>query len=150
LEIWRRQPIRPDAQLAVLPRALLAGERLDAAVDLGGVPPVALRSLEGRGPAVALPVCGMTPGGGNLHRALWPVIVIGQRDLPGMIEIVAAMAQPVMHLELDPGGGKDVETRRRQESLAGEELTADGARVGLQDLRRRLRLAGRGWDVAAE
>jgi hypothetical protein len=47
---------------------------------------------------------------------------------------VGVVAEPVVDLELDPGSREQVERVRRDEALAGEELTADHARARLQQL----------------
>ncbi len=86
----------------------------------------------------------------NLHRALRPVVVVGQRELPGILLLALAVAEPVVHLELEPRAREDVERRRRDEPLARQELAADHPRVRLQDRRLRLRPGVLERNVAAE
>ena len=50
-------------------------------------------------------------------------------DLERPLRVVEAVAEPVVHLELDPGGGEHVQRRRGLELLARHQLAADRARV---------------------
>ena len=60
------------------------------------------------------------------------------------------MAEPVVHLELEPGAGEDVHDRGRLELVARQQLAADEARVRLEQARQRLRIRALERDVAAE
>ena len=60
------------------------------------------------------------------------------------------MAEPVVHLELEPGAGEDVDDRRRLELLAREQPRADEARARLEQPGQRLRVGAVERDVAAE
>jgi hypothetical protein len=71
---------------------------------------------------------------------LGPRVVRLERDHPWVLLLLLAVAEPVVHLELDPGAGEQVERRRRDELLPGEELAADEAWVRLERVRLRLRV----------
>ena len=67
----------------------------------------------------------------DLHRVLGPRVVLLERDLPGVGQL-RIVAQPVVHLELDPSPGQQVERRRGLEGLAREEPAADEPRVRVE------------------
>src|SRR5205085_11646805 len=84
------------------------------------------------------------------ERRLRPRVAWLERDLPAVGGIAAAVAEPVLNHELDPRRGEQVERLGRDELAAGEELTADGARVRLHQHDVRLRRGGPERYVAAE
>jgi hypothetical protein len=63
-----------------------------------------------------------------------PGIPFFERQLPGAFFLALAVAEPVVHLELDPGAGQEVQRRRWRELIAGEEAAADEARLGSSSL----------------
>src|SRR5258708_20162759 len=66
---------------------------------------------------------------------MWPRIVPGQLDLPWLVLAVLAMREPVVHIELKPCRREEVQRGGRDESVAGQEPAAHGARVrGQQDV----------------
>ena len=67
----------------------------------------------------------------------------------GSFEVVRAVAEPVVDLELDPRGGKDVQRRRRDELVPRHQLAADRARVRRRESRLLLREGVLERDVAA-
>ena len=69
-------------------------------------------------------------------------------DDPRVLGLVLAVAEPVVHLELDPRAGEQVERRRGNELLPRQQLAADGARVRLERILLAHRVLER--DVAAE
>ena len=90
------------------------------AVDLRAVPPVAVGGDEGVGGYAGSRSPGrVAAGAGDRHRPLGPVVVAGERISHGLALLVRSVAEPVVDLELDPGGREHVERRRRQEALAG-------------------------------
>ena len=103
-----------------------------APVDLRAVPPVAVVGEEDRG---AVRVGGRVgPRALDLHRVIGPRVVVCDLDLPRILLLALAVAEPVVHLELDPRSGEQVERRRRLELVACQELAADQARVRVEDL----------------
>ena len=60
------------------------------------------------------------------------------------------MAQPVVDHELEPGGGGQVEARRRNEGVPGQELVADRSRIRLQQVSVRLGIGFRDRYVPAK
>ena len=128
------QPVGGQQELAADVGADQVLEVGRATVDLGRIPPMGLGVAVGGRPAV---------GGGrvavralDLHRVLGPRVVVGELDLPRIVWIVAAVAEPVVHLELQPGRGQHVERRGRLELLAGQQLAADRAGVGREHVGR--------------
>ena len=148
LHILGQQPFGRDPQQTVFPGADRAREGWVAAVDLRAVPPVRVGGDECRGTGrigariLARPL--------DLHRVLRPWIVRREVDAPRVLGLVLAVAEPVMHLELDPGAGEQVEGRRRDELLACQELEADPPRVGLEQTVVRIGKGMLGRDVATE
>ena len=126
LEVARELAVGVEAELAALLRAERVRERRVAAVDLGAVPPVGVGGDIGRRGAVA----GMAGVGARAldpHRPLGPVVVLGELELERLLLDVLPVAEPVVHLELEPGAGEDVDDRRRLELVARQELPADDA-----------------------
>src|SRR6266511_4205093 len=79
-----------------------------------------------------------------------PRVVALEGDDPRTVRFVLAVAEPVVHLELDPRTGEQVERRRRLELVAGQQLPADEARVRLEQLVLGLEGGGLEGDVAPE
>ena len=97
-----------------------------AAVDLRGVPPVAVRRHVGRRRRRIVVRGRVAARARDLHRPLsCQVSSVGDGELPGALDLVLAVAEPVVHLELEPRAGEQVERRRGDEALAGEQLAAD-------------------------
>ncbi len=148
LQLLRRQALLVDLELAVLARAERGREGGVAAVDLGAVPPVrVVGDVRERLVRVGARVR-VRPR--DLHRVLGPGVVVGDRDLPRLLRRGLAVAEPVVHLELDPGSGEQVERRRGLELLAGQELAADQARARVEHRVGRLPIGERERHVAAE
>ena len=61
---------------------------------------------------------------------LGPGVVVVERHEPRVLRLVLAVAEPVVHLELDPGAREQVERRRGQELMAGQQLAADDPLMG--------------------
>ncbi len=110
------------------------GEVGIAAVDLRSVPPVGVAGDEGRRPVAS--ALGSRLVRRDLHRVLRPRVVVGERDRPRVRGLALAVAEPVVHLELDPDGRQQVERRRRLELVAREEPPADGRGFGVRQLLR--------------
>ena len=131
---------------AVLQHQLAVGERADApllllgaAVDARGVPPVRQpvdvgrrQVLVGVGPRV------VPEGVGQPHRVLVPGVPVGKADLEAGLR-VAVVGEPVVGLELDPGGRQQVQRRGRREGVAAHQRAADRVRVRLHEPGHRLR-----------
>ena len=133
---------------SVLAGAKPVGEGGLAAVDLRAVPPVGVVGDERRR---AIRVgARIASRARDPHRVLGPRVVLLERDLPGIVRLVLAVAEPVVDLELDPGGREQVEGRRRLELLARQQLAADEAGVRLEERLRRLAGTCTERDVAAE
>ena len=148
LELDRRQARLVDLQLAVGVRAERVGEGRVAPVDLRAVPPVAVVGEEDRGPVRVGGRIGARAL--DLHRMVRPRVVVRDLDLPRVLRLALAVAEPVVHLELDPRAGQQVERRRRLELVARQELAADQARVRVEDRLGRLGFRVPERDVAAE
>ena len=141
LDLLRDQPAVVEAQLAVLAALDRLGEGRVAPVDLRSVPPVRVVGDERRRPvAVRRRV---TPRALDLHRLLGPGIVGVERDEPRVLGLVLAVVEPVVHLELDPRAGEQVQRRRGDELVAGQKLARDDARVRLERVRLAHRLVQR-------
>ena len=149
LQVARQLAVGVEAQLAVLVRAQRAGERGVAAVDLRAVPPVRIGGHVRRRRAV-LHVARVAARARDPHRPLGPRVVVGQLDLPRVLRLALAVAEPVVHLELEPRGREHVQRRRRLELVAGQQLAADDARIRLQQRRQRIRVRAVERHVAAE
>ena len=74
----------------------------------------------------------------------------GSGTCHGLSFVVAAVAEPVVDHELEPGGGEQVERRGRLERVAREQLAADEARIGRHDPLGRLLVGALDRHVAAE
>ncbi len=124
-----RQAVRVDEQLPVLAGAQPVRDTPGVAIDLGAVPPVRVLVHPGRrGPVRFLPRR-VGDGAGHPHRALGPVVVGRQLDLVAGVPGRLGVAEPVVHLELQPGRGKEVQRLRRQERGSGQQFAADRAGV---------------------
>ena len=81
-------------------------------------------------------------GGQHAHLAIGgiglavrgPDVVIGHGHHMLAGRVIAAMAQPVMDHELDPGGGHDVQIRHRHQRLAFHQLVRDLPRARFHQL----------------
>ena len=140
LELLRRQALLVDPELAVLARAERGGERRVAAVDLRAVPPVRVvgdvrRRLVRVGRSGRACVRGIFIGCSGQGSSSATGIS------PRLLRLGLAVAEPVVHLELDPRSGEQVERRRRLELLAGQELAADQARARVEHRVSRLAVA---------
>ena len=130
LDLRRDQAAIVELQLAALAGAQRPRVLRIAAVDLRAVPPVRIGGDEGRRAVGVGTRVAARPL--DLHRALRPRVVADELDLPGVLLLVLAVTEPVVHLELDPRAGEQVERRRRDELLARQQLAADRARVRLE------------------
>ena len=129
-DLLRDQAAVVEFQLAVLAGAQRLREGGLVAVHLRTVPPVRVGGDEGRravGRRARVAARSL-----DLHRVLRPRIVGRELDPPGVLLLVLAVAEPVVHLELDPRAGEEVERGRRDELLARQQLTADRTRVRLE------------------
>ena len=148
VELARRQSVLADRELPPFVRPNRGGETPGVAVDLRAVPPVAVaRRPRRRARAVAR---GVRKRPRDAQRALGPGVAVGNLELPRRLPVALGVAEPVMHLELDPGGGEDVQRRRRVEGLARQQLRAHDPRVRRQEGLLRLRIGVRQRNVAAE
>ena len=121
LEVGGQHAVRVDTQLAVLASARLVDERLVAPVDLRAVPPVACRRCTTS--AARRRVCGrVARRPPDLHRWIRPGVALVERDQPRLLRVVGAVAEPVVHLELQPGCREHVQRRGRNELLARVQL----------------------------
>jgi hypothetical protein len=127
LELRRRQALVVDLQLPVLARAERVGEPLVPAVDVRAVPPVRVLGRVRRRPARVGARIALRAR--DLHRVLVPGVPFFERQLPGALLLALAVAEPVVHLELDPGAGQEVQRRRRRELVARQQAAADEAGV---------------------
>ena len=148
LDVGRDQPALVEPQLPVGARADRLGEGWIATVDLRAVPPVGVFGDEGRRPVGVR--ARILPGALDRHRVLRPRIVGVERDEPRVPCLVLAVAEPIVHLELDPGAGEQVERRRRLKLLAGQQFPADESRARLEQPVLRLAHGRLERDVAAE
>ena len=71
-------------------------------------------------------------------------------DLVRLFQVVRAVAEPVVDLELDPGGGEDVQRRRRDELVPRHQVAADLAHARRRESRLLLGERVLERDVAAE
>jgi hypothetical protein len=74
----------------------------------------------------------------DAHRILEPVVAVAERNAQLIARARHAVAEPVVHLELQPCRGEEIEASRRLEGVAREQAPADRARAGLEQ--RRLRV----------
>ncbi|GJE46879.1 hypothetical protein AEGHOMDF_6088 [Methylobacterium soli] len=141
----RQQALAGEAEGSV--RQKSAGLRVGAdgalpfergAVDLRAVPPAGLDIGVGLGPAPVRGGSAVRLGRQNGHPPLGPIIAGRQRDLVRRGGLVARfVAQPIVHHELDPGRGEDIQVRDFLERAAREQPVADQARARLEQRRRR-------------
>ena len=124
LRIDRQQLRRFDLQLAALAGSQLRGDDGIGAVDLRAVPPVTVRVGVGRRPR--------RPGRRRLrHRCAAPSSRRRTSRRRGRAEsrrtsVVAALVhEPVVHHELNPGRGQQIENRGRLKLVPGHQLAAD-------------------------
>ena len=129
-EILRWQPLLVDPQLPLLAGAQPVGESLVAPIDLRPVPPVRVVGDEGQ----RLIGVGARVGvrARDLHRVIRPRVVLLERNLPRVVRLDLAVAEPVVDLELDPRAREQVQGRCRLELLAREQLTADETRARVE------------------
>ena len=149
VEVARELAVGIEAELAVGAGADGARERRVAAVDLRAVPPVRVaRDVRGRRAVVA--VARVAPGALDAHRPLLPRVVLRELELEGLLGDALPVAEPVVHLELEPRAGEDVHDRRRLELVAREQPATDEAWTRLEQPRQRLRMCPLERHVAAE
>ena len=142
------RPVSSSRSLPWIVRPECVGELRVSSVDLRAVPPVRVVGDVGRGQIRVGGRVALRPL--DLHRMLGPRIVVLELDLPRLLRLALAVAEPVVHLELDPGSGDQVERRRRLELVARQELTADQARVRIENRLRRFAFGVAERDVPAE
>ena len=73
-----------------------------------------------------------------------------ERDVHDLFGLAAAVEEPVVVLELDPGGGEHVQVHGGLEGVARHQLERDLARARVVQARRLLRLDPLRVDVASE
>ena len=136
VEVVRQVSLGSHPQLRALPQ--LAGLVRVGPVHLGAVPPGRRLVREnGRHRVGAVVGIGDVPGDPHLAfgltvRRVLPRHAVGQRhDEVVLAERVTRVGDPVVHLELDPGGCKQVQRPCRQELLAVEQLLAHDHRIRL-------------------
>jgi hypothetical protein len=61
-----------------------------------------------------------------------PLIALGKWYPPWILNQELSMAEPVMNLELQPGGNKRIYTAGRYQPVPGEQFFADYAWAGLK------------------
>ena len=149
VEVARQLAVRVEAEPAARVLAECARQRRLAAVDLRAVPPMRVGRHPGRRAAVLvrerIRARALDP-----HRPLGPRVVVGELELERLLGQVLAVAEPVVHLELEPRAGEDVHDRGGLELLAREQPAADEARVRLEQAWQRLGVGVPERDVAAE
>ena len=149
VEVARQLAVRVEPHPAARAFAERVRDRRLAAVDLRSVPPVRVGGHEGRRPAV--PVRERVGARAlDPHRPLGPRVVVGELELERLLGQVLAVAEPVVHFELEPRAGEDVHDRGGLELVAREQLAADEARVRLEQSRQLLGIRALDRDVAAE
>ena len=138
--IDRQVALRIEVDLSI--RTQLTARRIGAhqalprevgSVDLRAVPPMGLGVAIGCGLALvrrAAPV--VRQRAQDRHVGPRPVVARRQRQLVRRVRgVAAAMAQPVVHHELQPGGDEHVEMRHRHEVAAREQIAAHLPWIGL-------------------
>ena len=148
LDLLRDQAARVELELPVLAGADGLSKRRVAAVDLRPVPPVRVRGGERRRPVRV--GAGVPAGPLDLHRMRRPRVVVGEWDRPRVLRLVRAVAEPVVHLELDPRAGEQVQRRRRDELVPRHQLAAHRPWVRLEELVGRVRVGLGQRHVATE
>src|SRR5215211_4459455 len=125
--------IRPSVPIFSLPSSLELS-LLVVAVDLRAVPPVGVNVDVGRRrPFLFRFAVRIFLRPEDAHRSFGPRIVVRKRYFPGIVLGALTVAQPIAQHELYPRCSKQVERFGRNEGLAPQKLTADGARVGLHE-----------------
>ena len=140
-----KMPAFIEMQLAV--RAHLPGGGIRAhraldlqirAVDLRGIPPMRLGIAIGRGLTLVgggMPVIRQRVQDGHVGRG--PVVAGRQRQaMRRRRGIAAAVAQPVVHHELQPRRDENAEMGHRREAAAREQITTHLAWIGLVEIGR--------------
>src|SRR5262249_4756566 len=147
VKVARVQPVRADSELSVVEGPGEVLKRRVSPVDLRAVPPVRVLGGEnGRHALAGRERIGH--GARDLHGLARPIVVV-DRDLD-RVSRIGVVADPVVYLELDPGGGEHVDRVGRNELLALEELAADAARIRREPLSLGLGVGAIEWDVAPE
>lgn len=133
-------------QVASIGQANIAGRApyrvlrlLVGAVDLGAVPPMGDGVAVGRRPAL-VGGAAFVVGTSAQHRQLRPGPVVAWRQRythRRRALVVFAVAQPIVHHELQPCRQQHVHAGRGNELAARQKLTADQARIGLVEARGR-------------
>ena len=117
--IDRNHPgFRIDIELAVLPGAIFGAGRRIVAVDLRSVPPMGLGiGIGGRPGVVVGPAGRIGSRAAHRHLAVRPVVAGRDRYVDRIVADRARIAviEPVVGLELNPGGGQQIEDGRRLE-----------------------------------
>ena len=149
VEVARQLAVRVEAEPAARVLAERARDRRLAAVDLRAVPPVRVGRHPGRG-AAALVRERIGARALDPHRPLGPRVVVGELELEWLLGQVLAVAEPVVHLELEPCSGEDVDDRGGLELLARQQPAADEARVRVEQAGQCLGVRVPERDVAAE
>ena len=149
VEVTRQLAVGVEPEPAARALAERARHRRLAPVDLRAVPPVRI----GRHPRGGAPVRvgeRVRARAFDPHRPLAPRVVVGELELERLLRQVLAVAEPVVHLELEPRAGEDVHDRRGPELVAREQAAADEARIRVEQARQRLGMGAVERDVAAE
>ena len=138
LRIKRQMPCRVQIQLAVRQKPGWATAHVllrpgMGAVHLRPIPPMGDDVAKGGRPSLvlrtALIIGACAP---DRHFRLRPIVALWDREAQRRINrIVDAMAQPVMHHELQPGAQQDIYGRCRHEIAARKQLAANDPRVGV-------------------
>ena len=105
---------------------LARGER---AIDLRRIPPVRLAVVIDSWPAFIARTPRVGRGLQDRHPPVGPVVSVRHREFVLHRRIVVAVAQPVVHHELQPCRHEQIEVRHGHEALALQQLFADQARV---------------------
>ena len=149
VEVARQLAVRVEAEPAARVLAERARDRRLAAVDLRAVPPVRVGRHPGRR-AAALVRERIGARALDPHRPLGPRVVVGELELERLLGQVLAVAEPVVHLELEPRAGEDVDDRGGLELVARQQPAADEARVRVEQAGQLLGVGVPERDVAAE
>ena len=149
VEVAWQLAVRVEPEPAARVLAERARDRRLAAVDLRAVPPVRVGRHPGRR-AAALVRERIGARALDSHRPLGPRVVVGELELERLLGQVLAVAEPVVHLELEPRAGEDVDDRGGLELLARQQPAADEARVRVEQAGQLLGVRVPERDVAAE
>ena len=101
-------------------------------VDLRGVPPMAVVGHVGRRRRARRVVLGVKPGAPDLHGIGNPAVLRRYGDRPGVVAEILAMTEPVVHLELQPGGDQGVGPGSDDQLVPREQPRAHQPGTGLQ------------------